>query len=250
MHTSTMLRSADFRFVQRDGNQRREVDFAAFCPDYRTTDRVAVVSPNVGDGIISTGGALLALTTAFYDRLRSRATDFYDYPHHFAILGAPTEPQPDLDSPDAENMALEQGWVNLDVWPASQWLHAPTTASAMLRKVCDYQISRLFWPADLLPAADEDPLPPYTSGLLAARLKSVFFYNTRAQTIEVWARQPADDIIQASLRHLPPTNVVSPPAQEQTPRHQSMVDGFVRVDGFQEVAVSDFLEAMHPVLGT
>jgi hypothetical protein len=44
------------------------------------------VAPYLEEGVLQTGYALLALTTAFYDVLRARTAEFFDYPHHFALL--------------------------------------------------------------------------------------------------------------------------------------------------------------------
>ena len=67
---------------------RTHVGFSAFCAEYHEQDRVAVVSPRLEDGILHTGYALLALTTAFFDAQRARGGDFFVYPQHFAIIGA------------------------------------------------------------------------------------------------------------------------------------------------------------------
>ena len=67
MHTSTRLRADDFHFWQH----AQPVDFATFAPTYHEQDRVGVVSLGLEDGVLHTSYALLAFTTAFYDRLRA-----------------------------------------------------------------------------------------------------------------------------------------------------------------------------------
>ena len=89
MHTSTLLKSSDFQYWRLTDDRRISADFGTFCPDYHELDRVGVISPCFEDGILYTGDALLALTTAFYDVLRSQGTDFFDYPQHFAFIGTP-----------------------------------------------------------------------------------------------------------------------------------------------------------------
>ncbi len=73
MHTSTRLRADDFHFWQQTASANQPVDFATFSPDYHEQDRVGVISLGLEDGVLQTSYALLALTTAFYDRLRARA---------------------------------------------------------------------------------------------------------------------------------------------------------------------------------
>jgi hypothetical protein len=69
MHTSTRLQASDFAFWQRCPDGLKPIDFDQFWPDYHPQDRVGVVSPCLEDGVYHTAGALLALTTRFYDNL-------------------------------------------------------------------------------------------------------------------------------------------------------------------------------------
>src|SRR5687768_2655344 len=84
MHTSTRLCAGDFHFWRQEAQDGKEinteinivinteVDFALFSPNYHEQDRIGVVSLGLEDGVLHTSYALLAFTTAFYDRLRAR----------------------------------------------------------------------------------------------------------------------------------------------------------------------------------
>jgi len=138
------------------------------------------VSPCLADGIRYTGYALLALTTAFYDLLRARAVDFFDYPHHFAFLdinhaGVRTH----AGRLVLDHAAIGSPWGGLDVWPGSNWIVGPGSASGMLKKVFDWQISCLFWPEDLCTGSDEPRFPSYIRRLLSTQLKTVYYYTQK-----------------------------------------------------------------------
>lgn len=208
MHTSSMLRSTHFQYRRIDANKHNHVGFNAFCAEYHEQDRVAVVSPRLEDGILHTGYALLALTTAFFDAQRARGGDFFVYPQHFAIIGADQSGvatgagRLELALDDA---GIGSAWGWLDVWPSSNWYTAPDTPTAMLRKVFDLQINRLFWPQDF--AAEDahcvEPLPAYARRILERRLKSVYYYRSPAPTVEINAAQPAVEIVRESINRLP-----------------------------------------------
>src|SRR5436190_9306686 len=87
MHTSSLLTASDFAYWRLEAGGAAPIDFAALFPDYHELDRVGVVSPHLEDGIHFTGASLLALATAFYDVQRAKATAFFNYPQHFALLG-------------------------------------------------------------------------------------------------------------------------------------------------------------------
>jgi hypothetical protein len=114
MHTSKVLCSRDFRYSPVPAQAGIWADFSTFCPHYHPLDRIGVVSPYLEEGVRQTGYALLALTTAFYDMLRARSADFYDYPHHFAFL--------DASAQGCKPAAV--GWL----WITPRWEH-PGVAS-------------------------------------------------------------------------------------------------------------------------
>jgi hypothetical protein len=142
MHTSTRMGAGDFQFWHHTASGARQVDFAAFCPDYHELDRVGVVSPALEDGVLQTSYALLALTTAFYDCLRARYLapnpsparldagrvemsmarsqddGFFDYPQHFAFVGAEgANVYTGSGLLPLSTPQLWDGWSWLDVWP-------------------------------------------------------------------------------------------------------------------------------------
>ena len=242
MHTSQALRSSHFQYRRISAGGRAHVGFSSFCPEYHEQDRVGVVSPHLEDGILHSGYALLALTTAFYHAHKRRARDFFIYPQHFAIIGADQSGvatragRLDLKL-DEDGIGGAWGW--LDVWPPSNWLTAPAAPAALLTKVFEFQINRLFWPQDFVArdAPQADLLPCYARRILSTRLKSVYYYCSPAPTIEINAAQPAAEIVRASIERLPTAVQQALPqdvAPGCPPRRQS----------YRQVSVDDFLQEM------
>ena len=264
MHTSQTLRSSHFEY--RRTGAGGPVPFSSFCADYHEQDRVGVVSPRLEDGILHTGYALLALTTAFYDVQRAGGGDFFIYPQHIAIIGQgpPTASQTTAENGRADTVGIATGagcldltldeagiggaWAWLDVWPKSNWFTAPATPTAMLKKVFDLHINRLFWPQDFTPnrpaeretesgERTQSSLPDYARRILRTRLKSVYYYNTSAPTVEICADRPAVDIVQASIERLPA-------AVQRTLDHDANPDRPLGHESYRQVGVEDFLEDM------
>ena len=262
MHTSQALRSSHFEYRRPDAGGR--IAFSAFCADYHDQDRVGVVSPRLEDGILHTSYALLALTTAFYDVQRAGGTDFFIYPQHFAIIGQDLSPLSSTrdDADRAEKIGIATGagrldltldeagiggaWAWLDVWPGGNWHTASQTPTAMLKKVFDLHINRLFWPQDFTPTSRQEPepengktstgqLPDYALRILKSRLKSVYYYKTSAPTIEICADQPAVDIVQFSIDRLP-VPVRQTLDQDTDPPNSPALEAY------RQVSVNDFLE--------
>ena len=234
MHTSKLLKSSDFQYWQLIQEGRISVDFEGFCPDYHELDRVGIISPCLEDGVLYTGDALLALTTAFYDVLRSRETDFFDYPQHFAFIGI----SEDTVNTRGERLPMDRigaGWGNLDVWPDSKWIPTPGSVTGMLKKVFDFQINRLFLPHGFKPGSDGFLLPDYARKMLDTRLKTVYYYNTPVPNVEICASQQVADLIQRSIAEFPNIeNAVKHPVQSDFPS----------VGRYQQVSVDDFLVDM------
>lgn len=243
MHTSTLLRASDFQYWRLAENERSSVGFEGFCPDYHELDRIGIISPCFEDGILYTGEALLALTTAFYDVLRSRTTDFFDYPQHFAFIGA----SGDVVHTHGERIPIDQigtGWGNLDVWPNSKWIVTPRSATGMLKKIFDFQINRLFLPQDFKPGSEESPLPAYARKMLGTRLKTVYYYNTPLPNVEILASQQVADLVQKSVDQLPNTENVPGHQAQKHETDQSTQSSFPVVERYRQVGVDDFLEHM------
>ncbi len=261
MHTSQQLRSSHFEY-RRPGAGGR-VAFSAFCAEYHDQDRVGVVSPRLEDGILHTAYALLAITTSFYDAQRASGSDFFIYPQHLAVIGegplnaSGTDREPGLadqigiaTAAGSLNLSLDEAgiggaWAWLDVWPASNWHTAPAAPTAMLKKVFDLHVNRLFWPQDFThqrrqeqDTENEDhPLPDYARRILSTRLKSVYYYNSPAPTVEICAAQPAVNVVQTSLERLPEP-VKKTLAQESSPPRPPARESY------RQVTVDDFLKDM------
>jgi hypothetical protein len=241
MHTSTHLRAGHFHFLRHTAGGAQALDFAGFCPDYHELDRVGVVSLHLEDGICHTSYAILALTTAFYDQLRARGGDFFDYPQHFAFVGAEDGGVHSGNGLLAlQTPKLWDGWSWLDVWPEAKCVPTPSTASGMLRRAFDYQINRLFWPRALQPGVQETQLPAYAWKMLKTRVKAVYLYGESGQAevgqrddqVEIRAAAPIEEVVQESLARLPAAANL-PNAQPPFPPQC-----------YEMVAVNDFLTAM------
>ena len=234
MHTSKLLKSSDFQYWRLTEEERISVDFKGFCPDYHELDRVGVISPCLEDGLLYTGDALLALTTAFYDILRAREINFFDYPQHFAFIGA----SEGVVHARGERLPMDRigtGWGNLDVWPDSKWIPTLGNVTGMMKKIHDFQINRLFVPHGFKPGSEESLLPAYARKMLATRLKSVYYYNTPIPNVEISGSQPVADLIQRSIAEFP--------GIESEVEHAAQID-FPSVGRYQQVSVDNFLEDM------
>jgi hypothetical protein len=243
MHTSTILRATDFTYCSVAGQASSLTDFQTFCPGYQPLDRVGVVSLCLEDGIRYTGFALLALTTAFYDVLRARPAEFYDYPQHFAFLDADeTGVQTHTGRLSMSQAAMGAPWGRLDVWPDSNWITATGTATGMLKKVFDWQISRLFWPESLHVKANELPLPLHVRRLLATRLKTVYYYNTATPTIAIGATTAVEELVQSSFQRLPSAG--STPYTSHLALPGADTNRFPYGEHYRQVSVETFLETL------
>jgi hypothetical protein len=241
MHTSHELNATDFQYWCIEDLANRQAGLAAFCPDYQGSDRIGVVSPHLEDGILYTGYALLALTTAFSDRWRAQTDTFFDYPHHFAFLDVTRQGvalgDQRLPLPLEE---LGRPWGGLDVWPDSNWILTSGHPMGMLKKVFDWQISRLFWPYGFVPARTADPLPVHVWRLLRTRLQTVYYYNTPHPTHEIRATRIVETIVQRSIARLP----VESSAPVSARQSGNSADTYSYAERYQRVSVDTFLTDM------
>ena len=246
MHTSHILQSSDFQYWRQDQGGLRQVDFDACFPDYHGVDRIGVVSPHLEDGALHTSYALLAATTMFYDGLRSRGGTFFDYPHHFAFCDVTTEGV----ATQCGRLLLDQttfgAWSGLDVWPESQWIRASGSVESMLQHVFAWQINCLFWPEPFMPAAGAEPLAVYVKPLLAARLKTVYYYDAAHPDVEIHVNTTVEELVrEKSLTRLPePVRhaVLAQPAATVSPAESH----FPYVERYRRVPVDTFLADMAP----
>lgn len=245
MHTSRILRSNDFQYDVIAEPTQSENDFATFCPHYQVWNRIGVISPHLEDGIVHTGYALLALTTAFYDMLRAQTESFFDYPHHFAFFdatetGVATRHQRVI----LDTATLGNPWGALDVWPDSNWILAPGTVTGMLRKIFEWQISCLFWPYGFVPEETSDKLPLHVWRLLHTRLHTVYYYNSPHPTHTIRATQTVEDVVKRSLDRLPdevqPLEVNRAPVDSTT----HLAHKHIYNEHYQRVNQDTFLDTM------
>lgn len=246
MHTSRIIQSDDFRYWHQDQETLVQGDFDACFPGYDRTDRIGVVSPHLEDGAFHAKYALLAAATTFYDGLRARGGEFFDYPHHFVFCDV-----------NEEGVATRRGrlslepttfdvWSGLDVWPESQWIHTAGRVESMLQHVFAWQINCLFWPESLMPTTGAETLPVYAKRLLAARLKTVYYYDSAQPDVEIHVNETVASLIrEKSFPRLP--EPLRDTALAQLPRAASPTESsFPYVERYRRVSVDAFLEDMAP----
>ena len=251
MHTSKVLNATDFQYWSLPAQSQVAVEFSTFCPQYHTLDRVGIVSPTFEEGLRYTAYALLALATAFYDVLRAQSADFYDYPHHFAFLAVhPTGVRTRAGYLLLDHAAMGAPWGGLDVWPDSNWIAAPDSAAGMLKKVFDWQISRLFWPENIRAEEEGLRLPGHVRALLRTRLKTVYYYHTTAPTVAIQATQQVEDMVQRSLARLPNQTAAGQAALPSTCGPLAAADRFPYYEQYRQVSVQEFLSAMDACFDT
>ena len=247
MHTSHILTSEDFQYWRQECGALRQVDFNACFPAYHSADRIGVVSPHLEDGVLHTSYALLAATTTFYDGLRASGGEFFDYPHHFAFCDV----TPAGVATQCGRAPLDQApfgaWSGLDVWPDSQWIHTSGSVESMLRHVFERQISRLFWPESFMPSAASERLPAYVRPLLAARLKTVYYYDAADPDVEIRVNATVANLVrEKSLDRLPEPVRHAAMASLTGAATSSANRDFVYVERYRCAPVEAFLEAMAP----
>ncbi|ETX01953.1 MAG: hypothetical protein ETSY1_05345 [Candidatus Entotheonella factor] len=245
MHTSQILQSSDFQYWQREHDALVPSDFQTCFPDYLCTDRFGVVSPHFEDGALHTRYALLAATTTFYDHLRARGGEFFDYPHHFAFFDVTTEGIAIRGGRQALDQNTFGAWSSLDVWPESQWIHALGSVKGMLQYVFAWQINCLFWPESFMPAASVEPFPHYVRPLLAARLKTVYYYDAAHPDVEIHVNDNVEDMVrERCLSRLP--EGVREAALSSSMAASSSESRFPYIERYRRVSVDAFLADMAP----
>ena len=204
MHTSERMKQSDFAYQRLQDSGPVGMSFSDVYPDYHTQDRVGFVCPRLEDGVVGLCVAVLGLATGFYDRLRSKGTEFFDYPLHHAFIGG-REARVCTRNGEMDLSIGEMGsaWGWLDVWPETNWHLCPATPERMLEALFRHQVNRVCWPASFMPGSVEKPLSQYAHKLLSARLKSVWYYECTEGNLDVRASGSAADVIRESLERLP-----------------------------------------------
>ena len=204
MHTSERITQSDFVYRRRQDSISKVLSFSDAYPDYHPQDRVGLVSPRLEDGVFGVAGAVLGLATGFYDCLRSKGGEFFNYPQHHVFIGG-RDGRVHTRSGDKDLSIPEMGsaWGWLDVWPETNWHLCPATPAGMLEAAFRLQVNRLFWPSSFMPGTVDRPLSHYAYRLLRGRLKSVWYYDCEEGHLEVRASGSAADVIRESLERLP-----------------------------------------------
>lgn len=204
MHTSERITQSDFVYRRRQDSIPKVLSFSDAYPDYHPQDRVGLVSPRLEDGVFGLAGAVLGLATGFYDCLRSKGGEFFNYPQHHVFIGG-RDGRVHTRSGDRDLSIAEMGsaWGWLDVWPETNWHLCPATPAGMLDAAFRLQVNRLFWPSSFMAGTVDRPLSHYAYRLLRGRLKSVWYYDCEDGHLEVRASGSAADVIRESLERLP-----------------------------------------------
>jgi len=249
MHTSRVLQAEHFTFDRRDAaGQWQPASFDAFCPGWHPQDRIAVVAPVYEPAVLATGGLMLALATRFYDHQRSTGREFFDYPSHFAFIGADGGRIITTDGTmDADEATYSGPWSQLDTWPANRWHRTSATMVAMLKLVFDLQIDRVFWPADFFdePSEGAKKLIAHAAPMLRTHLKQVWLYGASEPTWRVNVDQGAAAMLLSSFRLVPTWN----PQQAQAHVAASTTGGNAPAL-FADLPVSSFIERVSAAFAT
>ncbi len=210
MHTSERITQSDFVYRRQQDSKSEVLSFSEAYPDYHPQDRVGLISPRFEDGLFGLAGAVLGLATGFYDCLRSKGGEFFNYPQHHVFIGGrdvigvrDARVHTRNGDRDLTNQEMGSAWGWLDVWPETNWHLCPATPAGMLEAAFRHQVNRLFWPASFMPGTVDKPLPHYAYRLLLGRMKSVWYYDCEDGSLEVRASGSAADVIRESLERLP-----------------------------------------------
>lgn len=133
MHTIEELTAETFEYRRDD----RAVPRDEVMPPIDAADRLGVVMADPTDGL-GAGAFVLSCVTAFYDRLREREGDFYEYPDYYTFQAAPE--------------LLDYLWF--DIWPDHKHVAVSPDPEAVLRAVNDRAITVLMVPDT--PRGDRD----------------------------------------------------------------------------------------------
>ena len=123
MHTAEELNNSDFSLTV-EGRSAAVVDLL---PGFGRTARLAIVS-RTPDGAFGAATTVLALVTAWYDELRRKVDEFFEYPDFFYFhLG--------------EGGIADLG--GLEIWPPHKQVALPARAQDVLAAIADRAIEYL-----------------------------------------------------------------------------------------------------------
>ncbi len=179
MHSPHYLANSDFTAHTGAGAVPGEALFT----DWSEHARVVVVAPDPAGDLQAVAGPVLLWTYRFYERLRARVPDYFDYPSHYVMGGTPGA-EPRWLGP-SESAPWSGGWCRIDIWPSIRHGVAEPEPASMLAAVMAVQPSHLLWPAHWpWPRNVEIGIGPgdrVARGLLRARLEGVFVYGDEAR---------------------------------------------------------------------
>ena len=96
MHSTQILKSADFMFMVQD----QEVEFTDLIPNFSVLSRLGIVSQQPSDGI-GASNLIMACVTEFYNFYRHQ-NDFFTYPDYFSF--------------QTSNISIDYSYF--DIWPS------------------------------------------------------------------------------------------------------------------------------------
>ena len=158
MHTTTL--SSDEFAITIDSEP---ATIEALFEDFSEHDRLGIVIA-ADSGAAGAAALILATVTAFYDRMRATAEEFFAYPDYFALhVGHP-----------------RGSLRKLDVFPDHKEVVVPADAEQIVRALNDRGITRLLVPARM----PRDPrLAPETRSSAERRIRTALVYNRRGRVL-------------------------------------------------------------------
>ena len=150
MHSSEELTSDMFAFTVSG----QPADLAAVFTDFGARDRLGIVSRSPG-GALGASALIMATITAFYDRERARAPEFFRYPDYYLFhvgVGTPVG-----------------SYGMLDIWPAHKEVAIPAgDPEALLCAINDRAITHLLIEDSRSGTPDFSPATVGSTGLREA----------------------------------------------------------------------------------
>ena len=155
MHTTDELTAGTFEY-RRDGEAVPRLDVM---PAMAVEDRLGVVMASPTDGL-GAGNFLLSCVTAFYDALRERRDEFFEYPDYYTFQASPDP----LD------------YLEFDVWPDHKNVSVAPDPERVLRSVNDRAIDVLLVPDSSGNDADVEGLEDVTLRSAERRIDACYLY--------------------------------------------------------------------------
>ena len=183
MHTSEELAAPDFEY-RSDG---KPVPRGEVMPTITPEDRVGIVMGTGAEGI-GAGNFVLSCVTVFYDRLRARKGDFFEYPNYYTFQAT--------SNPADYRM--------LDIYPDHKNVAIEPDAERLVRALNDRAISILLVPGNTARSTDIEDI---TRRSAERRIDHCFEYAIGGQSGERefsigLPRQPAEDWYTATVDSL------------------------------------------------